>query len=115
MYRKVRSCPSNNDTALQKSEKEKAVQKAFLKYLVWSGDFGDFKENRSQWEEGLVRTHLSHICSRLQSDGVVRLVVLLRPGVFSSGILSFRSSHHLHRCFLELLLIKQDANACFRT
>ena len=60
MYQKVRSHPSNNDTALLKGEKEKAVRKVFLKYLAWSGDFGDFKENQLQWEEDLVHTLVTY-------------------------------------------------------
>ena len=38
--------PSNKDSPELRAEKEKALRKAFMKYLLSSGDFADFKENQ---------------------------------------------------------------------
>jgi hypothetical protein len=46
--------PSNKDSPELRAEKEKALRKAFMKYLSSLGDFADFKENQSDWEKTFV-------------------------------------------------------------
>ena len=48
------SQPSNKDSMGVKVEKEKALRNVFLKYLVCSGDFADFKEWQLEWKDTLV-------------------------------------------------------------
>ena len=44
----------NEDSLELRAKKEKVFRKAFMKYLSSSGDFEDFKENQSDWEETFV-------------------------------------------------------------
>ena len=52
--KKINNQPSNEDSQELRSEKEKALRKTFMKYLSSSGDFVDFKEKQSDWEETFV-------------------------------------------------------------
>lgn len=42
----MKARPSNNDTAEMKSEKERAVSKAFMQYLSGAGPFADWEAER---------------------------------------------------------------------
>jgi hypothetical protein len=72
----------NEDSLKLRAKKEKVFRKAFMKYLSSSGDFGEFKENQSDWEETFV--HDVILLFKFHSSPVTILAGKVSFGVLGS-------------------------------
>ncbi|KAJ6600160.1 ribonuclease H-like domain-containing protein [Mycena sp. CBHHK59/15] len=55
MYQRLKSCPDNTDTLVERSAKEDKISSAFLKYLSGTGTFADWKGDATSFEKKMGR------------------------------------------------------------